>query len=598
MVHTIKAAALALFHVALAIQDVKDVNGKAVRVLGDVVPMDTAKTYWSQLEACPKDCSDPDPLRWNVYSSLDELKSCNDLMLLDFALSSPVGPGHTAKIRACKASDNKVHERAEQDKGTCLHKAAEKQVAVQSLHQGDDAADTHTMLQTLEAVQRQIGQVHCTASTFMGYVNNTIVGVYAGKEVDKTSVAKLIGAISSSVREHGASTHAAYQVCDKTRNANHVLGISIATEKDLVMVQKDMAAWKVAKCVEGATADSQLGKIALRESTYPVIPSFNGTEPIHSNITARGTCRTIDVVPNDSCGTLASRCGISGPAFEHFNPGDKFCSKLMPYQRVCCSSGGLPDIRPVKNSDGSCSDFLVVDQTCSQLAAHYGFSVQDLEKWNKGGVWGWSGCEKIRAGDKICLSEGSPPMPAPYENAICGPVKPGTEKPTGDVKLEDLNPCPLNACCNIWGQCGISGDFCKDKRGPTGNPGTAPPGVDGCISSCGTEIVGSGKAPPSFGRVGYYETWNFDRPCLNLKSSNANNANSYTILHWAFAEINTNDWSVHIRDDYKQWQDFKSLQRVKKVISFGGWGYSTEPETYDILRKAMSPANRDQFAKK
>lgn len=34
----------------------------------------------------------------------------------------------------------------------------------------------------------------------------------------------------------------------------------------------------------------------------------------------------------------------------------------------------------------------------------------------------------------------------------------------------------------------------------------------------------------------------------------------------------------------------------KKIISFGGWGYSTEPATYDLLRQAMSPANRDKFA--
>ena len=32
------------------------------------------------------------------------------------------------------------------------------------------------------------------------------------------------------------------------------------------------------------------------------------------------------------------------------------------------------------------------------------------------------------------------------------------------------------------------------------------------------------------------------------------------------------------------------------MISFGGWGYSTEPGTYNILREAMSPANRATFA--
>jgi GH18 family chitinase len=34
----------------------------------------------------------------------------------------------------------------------------------------------------------------------------------------------------------------------------------------------------------------------------------------------------------------------------------------------------------------------------------------------------------------------------------------------------------------------------------------------------------------------------------------------------------------------------------KKVISFGSWGYLTEPGTYDILSQAMNPTNRATFA--
>ena len=59
--------------------------------------------------------------------------------------------------------------------------------------------------------------------------------------------------------------------------------------------------------------------------------------------------------------------------------------------------------------------------------------------------------------------------------------------------------------------------------------------------------------------------------------------------------MNPSDWSIKINDTYKQWSDFKAI-REKKVISFGGWGYSTEPGTYDILRQAMNPSNRNTFA--
>jgi hypothetical protein len=62
-------------------------------------------------------------------------------------------------------------------------------------------------------------------------------------------------------------------------------------------------------------------------------------------------------------------------------------------------------------------------------------------------------------------------MPAPLANAVCGPQKPGTKKPDNMDDIQKLNPCPLNACCDSWGQCGITAEFCTDTN--TGAPGTA-----------------------------------------------------------------------------------------------------------------------------
>jgi len=109
------------------------------------------------------------------------------------------------------------------------------------------------------------------------------------------------------------------------------------------------------------------------------------------------------------------------------------------------------------------------------------------------------------------------------------------------------------------------------------------------------EIV-KGDAPGSYGRIGYYESWNFNRPCLHLRASNANTDGTYTIIHWAFAEIHTSNWTVKITDPHNQWEGFKGLEGVKKIISFGGWAFSNEMPTYDILRQAMLPANRALFA--
>ena len=66
-----------------------------------------------------------------------------------------------------------------------------------------------------------------------------------------------------------------------------------------------------------------------------------------------------------------------------------------------------------------------------------------------------------------------------------------------------------------------------------------------------------------------------------------------THAHWGFATINS-DFSVGIQDTANQLPGFLSIG-AKKIVSFGGWGYSTEPATYNILRNAMNPSNVDKF---
>ncbi|KAM3422336.1 hypothetical protein BST61_g2695 [Cercospora zeina] len=58
-------------------------------------------------------------------------------------------------------------------------------------------------------------------------------------------------------------------------------------------------------------------------------------------------------------------------------------------------------------------------------------------------------------------------------------------------------------------------------------------------------------------------------------------------MHWAFVEIDPNTWEVVINDPGSQWEIFKSMTYVKRVVSFGGWAYSTEPDTYNIIRQAI-----------
>lgn len=48
--------------------------------------------------------------------------------------------------------------------------------------------------------------------------------------------------------------------------------------------------------------------------------------------------------------------------------------------------------------------------------------------------------------------------------------KPGTVRPNNGSTWDwaALNPCPLNACCDIWGQCGITQEFCTNTTASGG----------------------------------------------------------------------------------------------------------------------------------
>ncbi|KAK2771652.1 hypothetical protein FQN53_004945 [Emmonsiellopsis sp. PD_33] len=309
-----------------------------------------------------------------------------------------------------------------------------------------------------------------------------------------------------------------------------------------------------------------------------------------------GSCKTIKVVSGDSCASLATKCGLSPQDFTEVNPDSELCSALAVGQPVCCSRGELPDLRPKPNPDGSCATYTTIaDDSCSVIAASNGLKVEDIEDFNKN-TWGWSGCKHLFTEFKLCVSSGDPPMPAPVSGAICGPTVPGTEQPPKGTNLTTLNPCPLKVCCNIWGQCGTTDDFCTVSESETGAPGTSAPGENGCkcVSNCGRDII-KGDPPSEKIHVAYFEAWNHNRKCLTMDVDQVD-TDKYTHIHFAFIDV-TPEFAIDPSSVKEQFDMFKEMSGVKKIISFGGWDFSTLPETQNILREAVKPGNRDIFQK-
>jgi hypothetical protein len=144
-------------------------------------------------------------------------------------------------------------------------------------------------------------------------------------------------------------------------------------------------------------------KVCCDSGTLPsTLPSGNSD----------GTCKTRSVVDGDDCGSLASKCGISAADFTKVNTKTNLCSTLAEGQQVCCSNGKMPDLKPKPDANGNCATYVTKkDDNCSKIAASRDLNATALEDFNKK-TWGWNGCKLLFPEFKMCVSSGSPPMPA------------------------------------------------------------------------------------------------------------------------------------------------------------------------------------------
>ncbi|KAI8316648.1 Killer toxin subunits alpha/beta [Colletotrichum sp. SAR11_59] len=569
------------------------------------------------LSRCPAGCNESglNSGNWTLYPRLGRLSMCNETMLLDFNPSNSLRKDET--VRACTASfavgASNVTGNNTTQSPSCLPKCSVSKVQ-EPLQLAFNVTKTPAELKDFEAASEQLAaslsrrESNSTDIISFAYSNTVALGLFAGSGVRDIPPFVLRQFITK-IKTTGFSDSVVAQLCAKDgRSSRYSLGIAVSGDRDLKFVQDAVATWASGECITSfdKVEDWQDITLSVPSISNNSTASFgnstraNSTAGTASSVSSRSNmlqrraeCSTVQVVSGDSCAGLAAECGISASDFTTYNPDSTLCSTLQVGQHVCCSAGDLPDIRPQPNSDGTCFSYYVVPgDSCSSLGAANSLTNDEIESFNTQ-TWGWQGCSNVQAYQYICLSSGAPPMPAPIANAVCGPQKPGTTQPGAGVDLASLNPCPLNACCNKHGQCGINKDFCTISQSETGAPGTSAEGENGCISNCGTEIV-IGSAPAEPISIGYFEAYNSDRPCLNMKIT-AMDVTPYTHIHLAFGVVTTGTYAIDVSHIQEQWELFQQMSGFKKILSLGGWAFSAEPATYFIFRDAVNPANQDNF---
>ncbi|KAL6700983.1 hypothetical protein J3F84DRAFT_402901 [Trichoderma pleuroticola] len=566
---------------------------------------------------CPSLCNEsgPNPSNWTYIHHLKELSTCHQPIIFDINVQTLVDDPQTVlTIRACVSTGKETYNTkslpppqidgsrdgnltiSNSCGGKTIKTSVTPQLGGSVSHSGSgtkpNSADVVSAARHLITFLQKGAQ--CGTSIMFAKSASAVVGLYAGAEVAQSSVSTML----SSFRDQVQQGSTAYQVCSKD-NAALTFGVYAVAFPDLGVAQAAVKSWTNGLCLNGSTPSAAIDMEVL----VSTISTNITTPPFHSNSTsgvkprnlqARADCKTQQVKSGDGCADLATRCGISSSDLAKFNPRSDFCSTLKPNQYYCCTAGTLPDMRPKPNPDGSCHSYKVAaDDGCFSISSTFGITQTDIETFNKQ-TWGWAGCGNLQIGQLICLSKGDPPMPAAVSGTTCGPQVPGTKKPTDGTAIEDLNPCPLNACCNVWGFCGTTDDFCIPSPADTGAPGTAKPNTNGCISHCGTDVVNNAEGPGlnGFKRIGYYESFSYDRVCLSMHPRSIP-ADTYTHVHYAFGTV-TEDFDVDVSDREDLFQAF-TKGNYKKILSFGGWDFSTGSDTFQRFRQATTSANRVTF---
>ncbi|KAI0190106.1 glycoside hydrolase family 18 protein [Astrocystis sublimbata] len=610
-----------------------------------------ANARTSSTHTCPSSCRDDagDLSSWFLFEDAASMAACNETMLLSFSIQETVIDGQlvtTPVIRGCQADYSSASKHIDSSEvaavcSTPNHDIIEtvvtlafgySQTAVIGLFAGAEVYQ-HGMhntildhfLQDLEARQISSSPSPLIAQLCPrdGLGADYAVGVVAGFADDLALVQKVMRTwadgrcVSGDFEDYmTVSLRAPTQLSgsDSTNSSTSNPPPSLPLDEAHIWSRSGISARATCKTTtvkSGDGCDAVAKRCGITTTTLKkyntaknfcttLVPSqkaccSSGTlpDPIPAANTD-GTCKTKSVISGDSCSSLASKCGLKPADFTKLHSASKFCSSLQVGQRVCCTHGKLPNIKPKPGSDGSCAAYTVKSgDGCSAIAVSHGITQANIETYNKN-TWGWNGCSALLPAQKICLSTGTPPFPPSVSNAVCGPQVSGTKKPSSgsSASWANLNPCPLNVCCNVWGQCGATDDFCVISKATTGAPGTTKPGKNSCISHCGRDII-KGSAPPKPINVAYFEAWNENRPCLRM-DVNQIDTSKYTHIHFAFANI-TQTFGIDISGSKYQFDQFKALSDVKRIITFGGWDFSTKPGTYNILREATKAANRAKF---
>ena len=350
------------------------------------------------LYPCPVDCDD-ELKSWTIYTDAKRLGNCNRPMLLDFGIhNSQAGSSDPVEVRACMVNSaiRSTESRPRKHESTissrhvagspdlCVANATAASTALDVGMAGNGSEFTWAALDALVNMRGYMS-VSCDLKNTFSYGAGPLLGVFSGAAIDNTGTVWSIftKAIDLVNRTTGAPETMFVQRCIVEESSAYTFGIAMDTAGNLTWVQQAVNSWDMGLCLNSTSdfVSTTVHNATIFEYSHPAVTLSNITsitdvtdgssnsgcstiidsrysliKPRTKWLADQGDCITKTVASGDTCSSLATKCGISNDDFMKYNNGSNsdLCSTLVPGQRVCCSEGPLPDIRPKENSNGTC----------------------------------------------------------------------------------------------------------------------------------------------------------------------------------------------------------------------------------------------------
>jgi chitinase len=211
------------------------------------------KTFYSALENCPEPCvAGAEPSSWTVYNSVKHLSWCNQTMLVDFSVYSPLdSPGFHQPIRACTTNATPQ----------AVSKAA---VSTEKSYQGKGevqliAADTSAVtinkddaLAAVEHLQGYLANNKPGTPSAYTYSGSAAVGVYLGPGIqNRDAAATLVQKLLDQVKSQAVTSNTLLQLCGSDRDSDEAFGVVLDSASNLPSIQKAIRSWSDAECATG-----------------------------------------------------------------------------------------------------------------------------------------------------------------------------------------------------------------------------------------------------------------------------------------------------------------------------------------------------------